>query len=175
MFPLSSTDREFLKHFGALVGALHVLALVLLGLAIYLYARHPPPTAPDERSAIQARIAPVGAVYSGDTGRAAAAAAAAQAQTAAAGAQAYGGTTDGKTIFENLFRTCHEAGIAGAPKVGDAAAWKPRISQGTATLVQHAISGFQGKSGVMPPKGGNPALTDEQVKAAVEWMVAQAK
>ena len=175
MFPLSATDREFLKHFGALVGALHVLALILVALAIYLYSHHPPPAAPDGRGAIQARIAPVGAVYSGATGRAAAAAAVAQAQTAAAGTQAYGGTTDGKTIFDNLCKTCHEAGIAGAPKLGDPAAWKPRIAQGTATLIQHAISGFQGKTGIMPPKGGNPALTDDQVQAAVHWMIAQVK
>src|SRR3569832_484233 len=117
MFPLSKTDRNFLKRFSTLVAALHVLALVLIGLAVMLYARHPPPTAPDATSRSQERIRPVGAVYSGDTGRAAVAAAAAQAQTVAASAQAYGGTTDGKTVFDNQSHTSHEAGIAGAPKV----------------------------------------------------------
>ena len=175
MFPLSKTDRHFLARFGTLVAALHVVALLLIGVALMLYARHPPPTAPDRALRAQERIRPVGAVYSGDTGRAAAAAAAARAQAAAAGTQAYGGTTDGKTIFESLCRTCHEAGIAGAPKVGDATAWKPRIGQGSAVLAAHAIQGFQGKTGVMPAKGGNPALTDEQVKAAVQWMIAQVK
>lgn len=175
MIPLSGTDREFLKRFAAVVASLHLIAAFLLVLAYALYQRHPPPTAPATQQAARDRIAPVGAVYSGETGRAAAAAAAqAQAQAAASG-QAYGGTTDGKTIFDSLCHTCHEAGIAGAPKVGDAGAWKPRIAQGTGTLVDHAIKGFQGKSGVMPPKGGNPALTDEQVNAAVQWMIGQVK
>ena len=175
MYPLSKTDRDFLKRFSTVVAALHVVALFLVVLALFLYAHHPPPKAPDADQSVRARIAPVGDVYSGDAGRAAAAAAQKQAQAGAATGQAYGGTTDGKAIFDNLCHTCHEAGIAGAPKVGDAAAWKPRISQGTATLFEHAINGFQGKTGVMPPKGGNPALTDEQVKAAVQWMAAQVK
>jgi cytochrome c5 len=177
MIPLSSTDREFLKRFAAVVASLHLIAAFLLVLAFVLYLRHPPPTAPNAQEIARERIAPVGAVYSGETGRAAAAAAAqaqAQAQAAASG-QAYGGTTDGKTIFDNLCQACHAAGVAGAPKVGDVGAWKPRIAQGEATLLDHATKGFQGKTGVMPPKGGNPALTDEQVKAAVEWMTAQVK
>ena len=70
---------------------------------------------------------------------------------------------------------CHGAGVAGAPKLGDKADWGPRIAQGNDTLYQHAIQGFQGKKGVMPPKGGNTALPDDQVKAAVDYMVSQAK
>lgn len=70
---------------------------------------------------------------------------------------------------------CHEAGVAFAPKVGDAAAWAPRIAQGTETLNKHAIEGFQGKAGYMPPKGGRTDLTDQSVINAVEYMVAQSK
>jgi cytochrome c5 len=176
MLALSTTDREFLKRFGLLVASLHVLAAMLLGVAFWIYSHHPPPDAPQHgQQAVQARIAPIGAVYSGDTGRAAAAAAVARASAAAAATQAYGGTTDGKTIFDNICHACHEAGIAGAPKVGDASAWKPRISKGLATLVSHAVDGFQGNTGVMPPKGGNPALSEAQVKAAVQWMIEQVK
>jgi cytochrome c5 len=59
--------------------------------------------------------------------------------------------------------------------VGDKADWGPRIAQGQATLYQHALQGFTGKKGMMPPKGGNTALADNDVKAAVDYMVAQAK
>jgi cytochrome c5 len=102
-------------------------------------------------------------------------AAAEAAAKAAASQVAYGGTTDGKTIFGNLCQTCHLAGVAGAPKVGDKAAWAPRVAEGVETLIKHATEGYTGKSGVMPAKGGNAALNDAQIKATVEWMVSQVK
>lgn len=70
---------------------------------------------------------------------------------------------------------CHSTGVAGAPKVGDKAAWEPRIAQGTEVLYKHAIGGFTGKSGTMPPKGGRTDLSDDEVKAAVDYMVSKAK
>jgi cytochrome c5 len=82
---------------------------------------------------------------------------------------------DGKKIFESTCTVCHGAGIAGAPKFGDKAAWAPRIAQGINVLYTHAIAGLQTKAGVMPPKGGNLALSDPEVKAAVDYMVAAAK
>jgi cytochrome c5 len=97
------------------------------------------------------------------------------AKAAAASQVAYGGTTDGKEIFGQLCHTCHETGAGGAPKISDKAAWASRVAQGVETLDKHAIEGFTGKSGMMPAKGGNPALTDEQVKATVSWMVDQVK
>jgi cytochrome c5 len=66
---------------------------------------------------------------------------------------------------------CHQTGAAGAPMVGSKADWAPRIAQGKATLYEHAIKGFQGKTGTMPPKGANPALSDDDVKAAVDYLV----
>lgn len=80
----------------------------------------------------------------------------------------------GKKVFDTTCVACHGAGIAGAPKAGDKAAWAPRIKQGAAVLYAHAIQGFQGKAGVMPPKGG-AAVSDDEVKAAVDFMVAAAK
>jgi cytochrome c5 len=97
------------------------------------------------------------------------------AKAAAASQVAYGGTTDGKAIFGQLCHTCHETGAGGAPKITDKAAWAPRVAEGLATLEKHAIEGYTGKSGIMPPKGGNPALSDEQVKATVQWMLSQVK
>jgi len=64
---------------------------------------------------------------------------------------------------------------AGAPKFGDKAAWAPRIKQGKETLYKHAIGGFKGKSGVMPAKGGRTDLSDADVKAAVDYMVANSQ
>lgn len=86
-----------------------------------------------------------------------------------------GGSGKGQQVFSQTCVACHGAGVAGAPKVGDKADWGPRIAQGQQTLYQHALNGFQGKKGVMPPKGGNTALPDADVKAAVDYMVAQAK
>ena len=85
-----------------------------------------------------------------------------------------GNSEAGKTLFNTTCAACHGAGIAGAPKVGDKAAWAPRIAQGTSTLYEHALKGFQGKTGMMPPKGGSTA-PDADVMAAVDYMVAAAK
>jgi cytochrome c5 len=92
----------------------------------------------------------------------------------AAAVQASANPDTGKTLFGSACVACHGAGIAGAPKVGDKANWAARIAQGNAVLYEHAIKGFQGKAGVMPPKGGSTA-PDADVKAAVDYMVAAAK
>lgn len=91
--------------------------------------------------------------------------------TEQAKAVAGAGKADGKKVYEAACAACHGAGVAGAPKVGDKTAWAPRIKQGSATLYDHAIKGFQGKSGVMPAKGGSSA-SDDEVKAAVDYMTS---
>jgi cytochrome c5 len=80
---------------------------------------------------------------------------------------------DGKKIYNGMCVACHGAGVAGAPRVGDKGAWAKRIDQGASTLYANAINGVQGSSGVMPAKGGNPALSDDEIKAVVDYMVAQ--
>jgi cytochrome c5 len=91
--------------------------------------------------------------------------------TAALGAAgAAGQDTYGKACV-----VCHGAGVAGAPKLGDKGDWGPRIAQGNDLLYEHAIKGYTGKKGMMPPKGGNTALADADVKAAVDYMVAQGR
>jgi len=82
---------------------------------------------------------------------------------------------DGASVYQSACMACHAAGIAGAPRVGDVAGWADRIAQGADTLYAHAIQGFQGNAGMMPPKGGNMALSDDEVKAAVDHMVAQSQ
>ena len=78
---------------------------------------------------------------------------------------------DGKTTFDTVCTACHSTGAAGAPKYGDKAAWAPRLKQGKEALYASALKG----KGAMPPKGGNPALPDAAVKAAVDYMAAAAK
>ncbi|MCH7895072.1 MAG: cytochrome c5 family protein [Proteobacteria bacterium] len=79
-------------------------------------------------------------------------------------------TRSGEDIYNSSCVACHGIGIAGAPKVGDPEAWAPRIKQGLPTLYDHAINGYQGDSGMMPPKGGAMSLSDDDVKAAVDYM-----
>lgn len=83
--------------------------------------------------------------------------------------------TRGKSVFNNTCSMCHASGAAGAPKPGDQADWAPRIAQGTDVLYKHAIEGFTGAKGVMPARGGAAALSDDDVKAAVDHMVALSK
>ena len=101
----------------------------------------------------------------------------AQAQAAAAPAAggaakaAAGGTADGKKVYDSTCTVCHATGVANAPKLGDKAAWAPRIKQGMDTLLQSALKG----KGAMPPKGGNASLSDADVRAAIDFMVSQSK
>ncbi|WP_155601486.1 c-type cytochrome, partial [Xanthomonas translucens] len=88
---------------------------------------------------------------------------------------AYGGTTDGKVIFNNLCTACHTTGVGKAPTL-DHSHWDARIAQGKDTLYKHAIEGYTGPDGGrMPPKGGNPALSEAQVHATVDWMLSNLK
>ena len=79
----------------------------------------------------------------------------------------------GRRIWLDTCQVCHTTDIAGAPLVTNPAAWAPRIEKGRDVLYEHAINGFHGPMGTeMPPRGGNAQLTDEEVRAAVDYMVA---
>lgn len=163
-------DLEFLKRFSMVIALLMAITLGLIIFAAYLHTSIPPEVSPMAAKRTEQRIAPAGAVYAGSTGAAAQAAATAAAAAAASAQVAYGGTLDGAVIFNNLCTGCHTSGAGGAPTMA-AADWAARIPQGIDVLHQHAIEGYTGASGVMPAKGGNPALTDEQVIATVDWML----
>jgi len=81
------------------------------------------------------------------------------------------GSMDPKAVYEKYCVACHGAGVAGAPKLGDKAAWEPRIKQGPETLYKHALEGFK----AMPPKGGATDLPDALIKATVDYLAAAAK
>lgn len=77
----------------------------------------------------------------------------------------------GQQIYRQSCAFCHDRGVAGAPKIGDAAAWSPRLAQGMDALYASSLRG----KGAMPGKGGNPSLADDDVKAAVDYLSAQAR
>ncbi|OZG71160.1 cytochrome c5 family protein [Hahella sp. CCB-MM4] len=81
----------------------------------------------------------------------------------------------GKTVWEANCRVCHQQGLGGAPMIGNQKQWAPRIAQGVPVLIEHATQGYSGATGVMPPRGGNPDLPDEQLKLAVAYMVSQSR
>lgn len=98
------------------------------------------------------------------------AAPAAPASVAAAPANAAG-----ESIYKKTCALCHAAGVAGAPLPGNKDEWAPRIAQGKDTLYKHAIEGFTGAKGMMPARGGAATLSDDDVKAAVDFMVAKSQ
>lgn len=81
----------------------------------------------------------------------------------------------GREVYDTACMTCHESGMAGAPKVGDPEAWSERIDQGMEVLVRRSLEGYRGESGFMPPRGGYSSLTDEEVANAVAYMVSESQ
>jgi cytochrome c5 len=142
------------KQLAIVVVLAFAIPIALVGLLSQLVTGMKPPGSADEDSQLLSRIKPFGTVVMAD-------------------ASAPKGNLTGEQVFQSLCKTCHEPGIAGAPKVGDKAAWAPSIKKGYETLVQHAINGFQEAGKVMPPKGGNPDLADVEVQRAVVYMANQ--
>jgi len=81
----------------------------------------------------------------------------------------------GESVYKKTCALCHASGVAGAPMPGNKDDWAPRIAQGNDTLYKHAIEGFTGQKGMMPARGGAATLSDADVKAAVDFMVAKSK
>ena len=139
---------------------------------------NPSLTDEDIRAAIVSMLEDTGfEVASADAAPAAEAPAAAEAAPAETAPSGSAGVdlAKGEDVYAKSCSTCHGMGIAGAPKVGDAAAWEARIAQGEQTLLDHAINGYQGSAGYMPAKGGFAFLSDEDVAAAVAYMVAESQ
>ncbi|MGL4230416.1 MAG: c-type cytochrome [Casimicrobium sp.] len=147
-----------------------VLALVVpVGIALLgaqLVTGHKRADVSDKKS-VEARIKPVGELVKFDGTPSPTAPVAVAAAVAAAPAKA----KSGEEIYQAACSACHMTGAAGAPKTGDKAAWAPRIAQGIATLYDHSIKGFKN----MPAKGGQAALSDDEVRAAVDYQVAKSK
>ena len=81
----------------------------------------------------------------------------------------------GPQVYNAACLACHTAGVGGAPILGDAASWAPRIAQGMEVLKQHAIEGYTGSSRYMPAKGGRTDLSDAEIADAVEYMASESQ
>lgn len=155
---MSQQDSVFMRTLVLVILALVVLFVIIVIAAKLVAPGQPDSLSQDKLKKMTEQIEPVGKVEEGSAAGAAAPAAA-------------GGKADGAGVYQSACFACHGTGAAGAPKLGDKTAWKARIAQGNATLYSHALKGFKG----MPPKGGNAALADDAVKAAVDHMVGQSK
>lgn len=167
-------DKKFFDTFMLVIG-------VLVGVAVGLYVLAKVVAAntqekhiladPAVKAAVSERIQPVGQVAVAGQDNSALA----PKQTGSAAAPAAATDLAGEQVYNMACVACHGAGVAGAPKFGDTAAWAPRIAKGADTLHKHAIEGFQGEAGFMPPKGGRVDLSDQSIINAVEYMVAGSK
>ncbi len=155
-------DEQFVRSFTGMIIAFVILTVLLIILAIIVanpvMSRVSEAKNVDRDRLVASRVAPVGELAVG------------QPEAASTDTEVAAVEVNGEEVYNTACAACHATGVAGAPTFGDAAAWTDRIAQGVEMLNEHAINGFQGEAGYMPPKGGNPALTDEQVSAAVTHM-----
>jgi cytochrome c5 len=152
MLPLVSV-LGLMVAFAVFIG---VLAAVIGG-----FARHDRPLDEREMAALKERIAPIGQVRTSDQP---------PMETANAGEpQAAVAPRSGTEVVQQACAACHAAGVLGAPKIGAKGDWEPRLAQGFDTLLKHSITGIR----AMPPKGGNPGLSEDELKAALTEMLKQ--
>ena len=175
-FIVSKQDTHFFNVFSLVIALLVAVAIGLFALA-RIVASHTQDrqvlTEPDYAKNVAARIAPASAeAIAGQDNSALAIKAAGP---AAAGSAEVAMPKNGTELYEQTCSTCQAQGIAGAPRAGDKAAWGPRIAQGKAVLYDHAVHGFTGSAGVMPPKGGRTDVSDDLIKQAVDHMVQMAQ
>ena len=170
-------DRKFTNLFALVLGVLVGVAFAIYFLSAYV-SRHTQREqvreSKESQREIDDRIAPVGKVAIAGKDNSALDAALGKAEAAAAPPQS-NEVLPGDQVYQSTCIACHGAGVAGAPKFGDKAAWSARLAKGTDTLHQHAIQGFQGTNGVMPAKGGRTDLSDKSIANAVDYMVSAAK
>ncbi len=172
---MSKQDDHFFNVFSMVLGILVAITIAIFALSKVVGGgiadRH---SAQDPllQAQIVERIRPFGQVAVAGADNSALSIAPAVAETVAVVAAI---PTTAEEVYKAVCSVCHTAGIGGAPKSGDKAAWAPRIAQGADTLHKHAIEGFMGKAGYMPPKGGRADLSDESVMAATDYMVNLAR
>lgn len=169
-------DRTFVRHFSWVLVALVAITIFFIFLAFLIVGE----TGVDGHSGytyveyMQAHAAPAGSAGGAATAPKSSQQASAAGSAGSAAVAANGAKPDGAAIWKAHCSVCHANGVAGAPKIGDKKVWAPILAKtDTATLYKHAINGFKGERGYMPPKGGASGLTDAEVKAAVDYMVGK--
>jgi cytochrome c5 len=166
-------DQKFFDMYSLVIGVLAFIALLILVGAMKLSDLtqdiYTADTA-EYQAAVAERIRPLSQVYlPGEE-----AAAGDPVVTEAPASAPVATVLSGPQVYNQACIACHGSGVGGAPTLNDAAAWESRIAQGDDVLYQHAIEGYTGQSGYMPPKGGRLDLADDVVKAAVDFMVGEA-
>ncbi len=178
-----SEDHTFIRQFSSIIIGLVLLAIALVFVARSMQVNDGEDITPGMKANVAQRISPVSDVYTDAASSAAPveapvtpavvpapAEAPASTESAPAPAEVQAATApavDGEKVYNGLCVGCHAAGVAGAPIAGSEQMGQRLSEKGIDTLVKHAIEGFN----VMPPRGGNPGLTDEQIRAAIEFML----
>jgi cytochrome c5 len=168
---LNGSDKRLFDGFTFVLGIfLGALCATVAVVTANLLDHSAPAVVSEEHEvlALEDRLAPVGKVLLlGDTALVALPAPAAVAPPRDT-------VLSGPQVFNEACNLCHSPpGVPGAPAIGDAAAWEARVAQGLATLQEHALNGYQGAAGLMPPKGGRIDLSDDEVRSAVVYMLDQ--
>lgn len=163
---MSEQENNSMLPLVGILGAMIAFTVFIgvLAAAIGGFAGKGRPLDDRELATLKERIAPIGQVRTSDQPpmETASASGAASAQTPAA-------PRSGSEVVQQVCSACHGAGVLGAPKIGAKSDWQPRLAQGFDTLTQHAITGIR----AMPPKGGNPGVSEDEIKAAVTEMLKQ--
>ena len=170
-------DAVFVRNFGLVLVLLTVIGIGVYALANFVYSGFL--VTQDAPNAVAERTAPVGTANTSGAPIAVASTLAVPASavpaSAAPAAAVAESANPGQTTYDSVCFACHATGAGGAPKVGDVAAWTPRIAQGKEVLYTHALNGYVGKAGMMPAKGGRPDMSDDAIKAAIDYMVSKSQ
>lgn len=173
---MSKQDTHFINMFSLVIGGLVVVAIVIFVVARSIGASTQGREAmsePDYYKSVETRVAPFEQeAVAGQGNTAPAIKPPASATAEAGGSSGPAMPTSGKELFEQTCSACHGAGVAGAPKAGDKAAWASHIAKGLPILYDHALHGFTGSAGMMPAKGGRTDVPDPMVEQAVNYMVS---
>jgi cytochrome c5 len=159
-----SEDKQVLNDIGKVIAVLIIIAIVISITAINLVGDNEGTSAAFQEKKVLDRIKPLGVV-------ATTAAEAKEASPVVEEVAVEQGPMTAEQVYNTACMACHSTGAAGAPKTGDVAAWAPRIAQGDDVLFEHATKGFKG----MPPRGGSPQLSDEDITVAIGFMVSQSQ
>jgi cytochrome c5 len=168
---VTTQDQQFFDTFTLVMGGLVAVAVAILILALFQGGdsqRDARMADPAYQAKVLERIRPLGRVrLPGDEAEAA------QAAVTVTAAQPVATVRTGAQVYNEACVACHGNGIGGAPKLGDTGAWGARIAQGLPVIQGHALEGYTGAQGYMPPKGGRLDMSDEETLGAVDYMLSE--